>query len=365
MSSQTCPPRRNGLPGRGIALGAAIIGLLTLATGCGISASPVVINARPAAAHEAIQPAAGEGSLGWLRRGSGKRKPGEPGSGNNFPVYGNALFGGNDGLVREEGALGRKLAIVRVYYHIGETFPVISDREHMAAGSTLLVSLDSTGTSYASIAAGHKDATIMAFLGAVNRAAIRYHLGAIYISFEHEPDGPQHAGLGSPAEFVRAWDHVHQLAESAHLNWNDGGRLRWVLILIHNTYAHGGASPYWPGAGEVNIVAADGYNSYRCGHWQHGEQTPANLFNPLLGFAADHGGIPVFISEWGSDSATPSTQPRFIQEMQAYVTSNRDIAAALYWDDGGGGCNYRVDGHPASLAAMAALGRAASMQGSA
>jgi hypothetical protein len=337
-------------------------GLLTLAGGCGMPASPLVINARPAAAHEAIQPAAGEGSLGRLRLVSGRRKPGEPGSGGNFHVYGNALFGGNDGLAREERALGRKLAIVRVYYHIGEAFPVISDRERMAEGSTLLVSLDSSGTGYASIAAGRQDATIRAFLRAVNRAAIQYHLGAIYVSFEHEPDGPQHAGLGSPAEFVRAWDHVHQLAEAAHLNWNDGGRLHWVLILIHNTYAHGGASAYWPGAGEADIVAADGYNSYRCGNdWQ----TPAGLFNPVLGFAAQHGGMPVFISEWGSDTATPSAQPRFIQEMQAYLSSNRDIAAALYWDDGGGGCNYRVDGHPASLAAMASLGRAAVMQGSA
>jgi len=346
--------------------GAALAGLLSLAAGCGAAAAPhLVIDARPAAAHEAIQPAAGEGSLGGLRSAD-RHKRGKPSSGNSFPAFGNSLFGGNDGLARETTALRRNLAIVRVYYHIGGTFPVYIDTQHMKEGSTLLVSLDSAGPSYASIADGQKDASIKAFLRAVNQAAKQYGLGAIYISFEHEPDGPQHSGLGSPGQFVRAWDHVHQLAESAHLDWNQGGRLHWVLILIHNTYA-GGAGPYWPGPGEVDVVAADGYNSYNCGNgWQNQIPTPAELFNPLLSFAAAHGGMPAFISEWGSDSATANAQPRFIQQMEAFVTSNREIAAAMYWDDGtSGSCSYRVDGRPASLAALAALGHASVMQGSA
>lgn len=348
--------------------GAALAGLLSLVAGCGAASAPhLVINARPAAVHEAIQPAAGEGSLGGLRPVNRLHKPRRHRTRNSFPRFGDTLFGGNDGLTRQETALGRNLAIVRVYYHIGETFPVPSDRQHMENGSTLLISLDSDGPSYASIADGQRDATIRAFLKAVNRAAFQYGLGSVYISFEHEPDGPQHAGLGSAAQFVRAWDHVHQLAQSAHLDWNDGGRLHWVLILIHNTYA-GGAGAYWPGPGEVDIVAADGYNSYRCGNgWQNQIPTPAELFNPLLGFAAAHGGLPVFISEWGSDAATANAQPRFIEEMQAYLTSNRNIAAAMYWDDGGtgGSCNYRVDGRPAALAALATLGHSSVMQGSA
>jgi hypothetical protein len=275
------------------------------------------------------------------------------------------LFGGNQGLSTQTSALGRGLAIVRVYYHIGETFPTYTDGQHMADGSTLLVSLDSDGPSYSSIAAGRSDATITAFLRAVNRAAFQHHLAAIYVSFEHEPGSPQHIGLGSPAEFARAWDHVHQLAEAAHVDWNDGGRLRWVLILMHNTYATGQASSYWPGAGEVDIVAADGYNSFGCGQeWQKQVQNPAELFNPLLGFAQARGGLPVFIAEWGSDTVNPSAQSQFIREMQAYVSGNPAIKATMYWDDGGSSCNYRVDGHPASLAALATMGHSALMQGS-
>src|SRR5215472_11626650 len=239
MSRQTHSGRHRDLPGRGMVAGAALAGLLSLVAGCGAAAAPhLVIDARPAAAHEAIQPAAGEGSLGGLRSAT-RHKRAKPSSGNSLPGFGNSLFGGNDQLARQTATLGRNLAIVRVYYQIGGTFPSYIDTQHMKEGSTLLVSLDSAGPSYASIADGQKDASIKAFLRAVNQAAKQYGLGAIYISFEHEPDGPQHAGLGSAAQFVRAWDHVHQLAESAGLDANQGGRLRWVLILIHNTYAGG------------------------------------------------------------------------------------------------------------------------------
>jgi hypothetical protein len=366
MSCQRLSRHGTGPAGRGILTGAAVAGVLALATACGVPLPHVAIDARPAAARESIQPAAGEGSLGSLRLKVRLHKPrGSAGGGGSNGFAGSVLFGGNEGLSQQTSALGRRLAIVRVYYHIGETFPTFTDGQHMADGSTLLVSLDSDGPSYSSIAAGRSDTTIRAFLRAVNRAAFQYHLNSVYVSFEHEPGSPQHIGLGSPAEFVRAWDHVHQLAAAAHVDWNDGGRLHWVLILMHSTYAAGQADSYWPGAGEVDIVAADGYNSFGCGHeWQKQVPTPAELFNPLLAFARARGDLPAFIAEWGSDNATPGAQPQFIREMQAYVSANNAIAATMYWDDGGSSCNYRVDGRPASLAALATMGHLPLMQGS-
>jgi hypothetical protein len=341
--------------------------VLALATACGAPLPHVAIDTRAVAARESIQPAAGEGSLGsLLPRVRLHKRRGSAGGDISSGFAGSVLFGGDQGLSRQTSALGRRLAIVRVYYHIGEAFPTFTDGQHMADGSTLLVSLDSDGPSYSSIAAGRSDATITAFLRAVNRAAFRYDLTSIYVSFEHEPGSPQHMGLGSPAGFARAWDHVHQLAEAAHVDWNDGGRLRWVLILMHSTYAAGQGSSYWPGAGEVDIVAADGYDSFNCGQrWQKQVPTPAELFNPLLAFARARGDLPVFIGEWGVDTVTPGGQPQFIREMQAYVTANTAIAATMYWDNGGSSCNYRVDGRPASLAALAAMGHLAVMQGSA
>ena len=352
---------------RGIAVCAITAGLLTVTAGCGYPGSHVTIGMRDAAAHEAI-PVAAEGDGGSLTSSASTSKSGatrDSSKNSGAPIiFGSAMFGGNAALIKDEPALGRKLAIVRAYYRIGDVFPSDAYAQHLSAGSTLLVSLDSNGASYASIAAGIKDGAIMSFLRAVNRVAYRYHVGAIYVSFEHEPDSPQHHVLGSPAGFVRAWDHIHRLAASAHLNWANGGRLHWVLILIHSSIGRSWGNRFWPGAGEVDVYAVDGYNSYPCrGSNQNGMQTPAGLFNPALSFASSHGGLPVFISEWGSSRAAPTMQARFINQMHSYVTGHRQIKAALYWDDGGSSCSYRVDGHAAALSALRAMGHAAAMQG--
>jgi hypothetical protein len=344
MNYHTREPRSRR---RGFAALAAAAGLALLAAGCGspkTSSSPSPTSASSES----------------------------PGTGNRSAVSGGALFGGNLPLAQEEAKLGRKLAIVRVYDTIGDAFPG-PNRPLLAAGSTLLVSLDSNGASYASIAAGNQDAAIGAFLQALNKAAVQYHLAAIYFCFESEPDNAKHGSLGSPAQFIQAWDHVHQLAESAQLNWNDGGRLHWVFILIHSAFGNGLAAQYWPGTGEVDVVAADGYNTYACKLAKHGRNisakataqvTPAAIFGPAVSFAAAHGGLPVFLSEWASDNpVSSSTQPGFIRQMQAYVAANREIAAVLYWDSDGAHCQYSVNSNPASVAALATMGRSGALQG--
>jgi hypothetical protein len=342
-------------------------GLLTVMAGCGYPASHVTIGMRDAAAHEAI-PVAAEGDGGSLSASTSTSTSNTTRQSSTNPggtiSFGSAMFGGNAGLIRDEPALGRKLAIVRAYYRIGDVFPPDAYAPHLRAGSTLLVSLDSNGASYASIAAGNKDGAILSFLRAVNREAYRYHVRAIYVSFEHEPDSPQHHSLGSQAGFVRAWDHVHHLAASAHLDWNTGGRLHWVLILIHSSIGRSWGNGFWPGAGEVDVFAVDGYNTYPCGSSSvHHMRSPAGLFDPALRFASSHGGLPVFVAEWGSTSASSATQARFINEMHSYVVGHRQIKAALYWDDGGGRCSYKVDGRPAALSALRAMGQSAAMQG--
>ena len=329
----------------------AIAGLIVLVTACG----------------------GGPGNPPHGSAGNGAISPASepPAVGSKSATSGGALFGGNAALAAQEANLGRRLAIIRVYYQIGEPFPTPADQQLMANGSTLLVSLATSGASYASVAAGNWDAAISAFLVAVDRTAVLYQLGAIYVSFEHEPDGPQHAGLGSPADFVRAWRHVRHLAEALGLNWSQGGRLHWVLILIHSSFTNGLANQYWPGAGQVDVVGADGYNSYACKVARHGgvfsaaannAVTPASIFGPAIAFAYRHGGLPVFISEWGSDLAPAGTQPTFIRQMQAFVARNREIGAVMYWNSGTK-CNYSINGNPVSISALATMGHSPALQG--
>src|SRR5215469_902565 len=273
MSYRTRAAGGHGTAPRAFTALGAMAGLVMLLAGCGGSASSASAGAGTGGgAHEGAGTGSRSSTNGQLLNPASETA----GTGDISDVTAGALFGGNAALVPEEAALGRRLAIIRVYYHIGETFPQPMNRKYMAEGSTLLVSLDTTvalnGPSYAAIAAGREDSFISSFLRSVNRAAVHYHLGAIYISFEHEADDPHHLLLGSPAQFDQAWDHVHQLAVDQHLDWNQGGRLHWVLILLHNAYNTGSshltatswAGQFWPGPSEVDAVAADGYNSYSC-----------------------------------------------------------------------------------------------------
>jgi hypothetical protein len=371
----------------------AVIGLIMVVTGCGSQASNGVSLGRgtalikkaasdssaaskssrphhpahheaPRHTHHAAEPTAGGAPM--VRNGSG--------------IGGGALFGGTTPLVSDEGKLGRKLAIVREYYSFGEHFPTPNDARLMAGHRTLLISLDGTasGPSFSSVASGREDGFIRSFLKAVNQAAVRYHLGAIYICYQHEPNITVHNhGLGTPAEFVRAWDHVHHLATAAHLDWQQGGRLHWVLILTHRTYIPmsqrpkwakrmGSAWAYWPGDSEVDVVAADGYDSPGCKpgtNPRNYHATPASVFDPALSFARTHGGLPVFLSEWAGSAKYPSAQLNFIREMAPYVASNPSVAGALYWDNAGAHCSYSVQQHPMSIAALGAMGHKAALEG--
>ena len=170
--------------------------LLMLVTACGGHGSP-----------GAIPGSAGSGGGGQGSNRSAVPGTETPAAGKKSATAGGALFGGNAALASQQGNLGRRLAIIRAYYRVGEPFPAPQDQQLMAAGSTLLVSLGTGGASYASIAAGYHDAAIMAFLRAVNRAAFRYHLGAIYVSFAHDLTwfGRGSLLLASPMNWIAGW----------------------------------------------------------------------------------------------------------------------------------------------------------------
>jgi len=292
-------------------------------------------------------------------------------------VSGGVMFGGDVPLATAESRLGRKLAIVRVYGRLGRPFGNPQINRIMAGGTTVLASLNTFpgGAGYADIAAGHQDVAIKSWLNQVEQSAVRYHLPAIYVTFEHEADViSDHRGLGTPAQFVRAWDHIHQLAAAAHLNWTGGGRLHWVFILTHFAYINGRVSRFWPGTQEVDIVGADGYNTGGCrvarathAPFTTGKtppETPASLFGKLVRFAASHGSLPVFIAEWGSVAySNANVRVDWIRQMQTFVQANPEITAALYWDSQVPPCNYIINNSPGSLSALASLARSPLMQG--
>jgi hypothetical protein len=311
------------------------------------------------------------------RASPGAGNVGRPRGGAMAGVSRGVMFGGDVPLATAQGRLGRKLAIVRVYGRLGRPFSNPKINRIMASGTTVLVSLDTFpgGATYAAIAGGREDAVIKSWLAEVERSAVKYHLPAIYVTFEHEADVPSHhRELGTPSQFVQAWDHIHQFAAAAHLNWNDGGRLHWVFILTHFAYIDGQVSRFWPGTHEVDIVGADGYNTGGCRAARSSHTpfttgktppvTPASLFSRVVRFAASHGSLPVFIAEWGSVAYRDANiRVNWIHQMQAFVQANPEITAALYWDSQVPPCNYIINDSPTSLSALTSMAHAPDMQG--
>jgi hypothetical protein len=287
---------------------------------------------------------------------------------------GGALFGSTEEMVPMESALGRKLAIIRVYKQVGNVFPDVAEKPMLAAGSTMTVSLDLRDTqTYKEVAAGQLDSQILSFYKSVNASAVKYGLGAIYVNFEHEPSIKKRQIHGTPVQFVRAWRHVYRLIAGASLNWQNGGRLHWVWISDHDSYnpsptpgqwGPGTAQLYWPGAAYVDIVAVDGYNHPGC----HKDQPPGDvvfspkrLFGTALQFANSHGNKPVYITEFASiPYPDPTVRPKWIASVTAYVTAHPAIMAADYWDGfhKGARCTFQINNDPASLAAFAKTGQA-------
>lgn len=283
-----------------------------------------------------------------------------------------ALFGGSEPLATAASSLGRKLALVRAYYRVGESFPTPTDRALMSQGTSVLVSLDlPPGMDYRAVTSGRENGTIRAFLESLARNARRYGLKAVYLCFEHEPDTAKHGA--HPGAFISAWDHVHALAASMRLDWQQGGPIHWVWILTHEAFAKGLAEQYWPGSSRVDIVGEDAYNTSGCKKAPPGSNfvaqtapvAPAELFGQGLSFAKSKR-RPFFITEWGSvPGPTPTARGEFIRAVGTYVRTNRDIFALLYWDGHGphNGCDYSLNTAEATLRVMKEVARSEYLAG--
>jgi hypothetical protein len=366
----------------GPAMVAGLVALAVGSSGCATILAQHKIATSHASHASAVQGSGnsegGTGSLGQLASNVKNSTNSKAHAGGNLAGVGNGvMFGGSVPLAEVQSSLGRNLAIVRVYDLLGDPFQNRKVNGFMAHGTTILASLDTYPgmPTYSAIAAGQRDASITSYLESMNQSAIHYRLPAIYFTFEHEANTPaHHTGLGTSAQFIQAWDHIHQIAENHHLLWSQGGRIHFVLILTHFYYNNGKAIDWWPGTDQVDIISADGYNTGGCRvarkqnlPFTYGvtpPESPASLFDGVVQFAAAHGGLPVFIAEWGSvPYRNDSVRVNWIHQMQSYIAANPSIHAALYWNSRVQQCNYILNNSPTSLSALASMGHSALMQG--
>jgi len=123
---------------------AVVAGMLLLAVGS--SGCATVLAQRKIADHGSTLQGSGNseggtGSLGKLGSALSGKGSKDNAAGTLAGVNG-VMFGGDVPLAPEQGALGRKLAVVRVYDRLGDSFQSRLVDNFMAQGTTILVSLD-------------------------------------------------------------------------------------------------------------------------------------------------------------------------------------------------------------------------------
>ena len=272
-------------------------------------------------------------------------------------------------LGRAESSVGRPVDLVYSFHDINDDVPSAFDRAVVASGRVLHVDIDSrdyadpdpSTVPWAAVASGAYDEN----LTRMARGIASLHT-PVFVTFDHEPDQPARAAVGTPAEFVAAWRHVHDLfAEQDATNavWV------WVVMALPQTYA---ATPaFWPGDRYVDWVSWDSYDEAACRDGGPDASRFQTFRTATLGYLTwlrAQGGAtgidlnkPMMISETGTvvvparGGGATSPTSTWYDEVPAVLRQEPGIKAVTLWDHTGSdpACDFRLD-QSAALEASAA-----------
>lgn len=265
-------------------------------------------------------------------------------------------------LRRTEAWLGRRVDLVYTFHDLDDRVPSAYERALVASGSLLHVSIDarifgahgSGPVRWSDVAAGAYDDRLRRQARGI--AALRR---PVFVTFDHEADQPSNDVRGTPADFVRAWRHVHDLFERVHAR-----NVVWVWVVLGWPSSFPTAGRMWPGDSYVDWISWDAYNDASCRTGQPaagGQRTFAEVALPFLRWLHHEGadaGIdvhkPLMISETGTMAyrAGSSAEAAWFRGMVRVVRHHPAIRAVTLWDHRGSvpACDYRfsVPGRMAS-----------------
>lgn len=261
-------------------------------------------------------------------------------------------------LSHVEALIGRTFDMVYDFHAVGDALPTAGERRLVREGRMLHVNIESTKLSYAQIAAGAADSEL------TTQAHGLQSLGVpVLINFDHEPDARKKDGRGTPAEFVAAYRHVHDVfaaAGAANAVW------AWVTTGYSGNFDR--LLSFYPGNDDVDWISWEAYTGVKC-------PSPSTLsasasfyknVQPMykwLHTTGAAGGIdvtkPIIISEYDAvyNTADPSVTANWYRGMvPAIKTSFPGIKAIQKWDVPGGNCRYSTDTDPQITAAIKVAG---------
>ena len=272
-------------------------------------------------------------------------------------------------LSATEASVGRRFDFVYRFHDLNDVVPTPAERALVRAGRALHLSIDSRDftpgrppTSWAAVAAGDWDPSLRRQAQGIASLGV-----PVFVTFEHEADQSRKAALGTPADFIAAWRHVHALFVAAGAT-----QAVWTWVATGWQPGFAAAAAFWPGNDVVDWISWEGYNQSGC---QSGTASPSRY----ISFAAAIGGFYQWLMQHGQQYQIDTGKPMMISEAGSVVYPDHPeltarwyagIPAALrqyprikaigLWDHTGTGspaCDFRFSQRPLVLRAVTVAGK--------
>ena len=237
-------------------------------------------------------------------------------------------------------SLGRQPNLLGQYTRWPHPFDTLSAANALSYGALYYIAWEPFGVSVAQVGQGRSDAYITTFA-----RAIRAYRHPVAISFGHEMNGYWYpwgtTGTGStPADFVAAWRHIHDLFARA-----GAGNVIWVWNPnVINPVPAVRLKPYWPGDAYVDWVGVTGYFAAT------GPDTFNGMYGPTMAQIRQFTRKPFIIAETSVE--TGNNELTSIDNLVSGVKETSDVMGLVWFDYNKLGVDWTVEDRPKARAAM-------------
>jgi mannan endo-1,4-beta-mannosidase len=239
------------------------------------------------------------------------------------------------------GATGIKPGIVEYYSAWNDPFSTSFAQTARDHDAYVLVQLQPSGVSLASIVAGGSDAYLRSYADAV--VAFGH---PVILSFGHEMNGTWYSwgdGHTPPATFVAAWRHIVRVFRAAGAT-----NATWLWTVNSIEGAASSLSQWWPGAAWVDWAGIDGY-------YFQATDTFGSVFGSTIADIRTFSSAPLLIAE--TAVGTTTNRESQIDALLAGVRAER-LAGVIWFDEAQHAGLYhqdwRLEDDPEALAAFSA-----------
>ncbi|MER7769410.1 glycosyl hydrolase [Kitasatospora sp. NPDC096140] len=242
-----------------------------------------------------------------------------------------------DALGPYSATIGKQPNVLEYYAHWKGGFDTAGVRRIYEAGALPYMAWEPYDHSLASIAAGDTDD----YVRGVAKAVAKLNL-PIAVSIAHEMNGdwyPWGRQASSPADFVGAWRHVHDIFDQAGAT-----NVIWVWSPnITDPAPNTRLAPYYPGDTYVDWAGMTGYFT------KSGPKTFETLYGPTMAEIRTFSKKPFFISETASEQG--KRQRADIDQLFSGLEAHDDIVGFV-WFNIVKRADWRVEAVPDTLAAF-------------